>query len=68
MKQLRSSRHLIKIWHRRGKATIGSAAAVAASPAKDNSPARSAYTPGGLAIEEQVRKAWRPWPAGLAMF
>ena len=68
MKQLRSSRHLIKIWRRRGKATAGPVAEAAVIPEKAIPTTHSAYTPGGLAIEEQVRKAWRPWPVGLAMF
>ena len=28
----------------------------------------SAFTSSGLAIEDQVRKAWRPNSAGLAVF
>jgi hypothetical protein len=68
MKQQRSSRNLIKMWHRRDKATIDHLVR-AKRRAKDASPtAHSAFTASGLAIEEQVRKTWRPYPVGLAMF
>jgi hypothetical protein len=30
--------------------------------------AHSAFTPTGLPIEDQIRKAWRPESLGLAMF
>ena len=68
MKQLRSSRHLIRTWHRREKATIDY---VARNIDRAKSPAgtiHSPFTPTGLAIEDQVRKAWQPATAGLAMF
>ena len=68
MKQLRSSRHLIKMWHRREKATIDY---LVKSIDPANNPARlahSAFTPSGLAIEDQVRKAWQPVSVGIAMF
>ena len=68
MKQLRSSRHLIRTWHRREKATIDY---LVRSIDPANNPARakhSAFTASGLAIEDQVRKAWRPVSVGLAMF
>ena len=69
MKQLRSSRHLIKMWHRREKATIAQAARAVGGEAKAGSGAKhSAFTPSGLAVEDQVRKAWQPCSAGLAMF
>jgi hypothetical protein len=68
MKQLRSTRHLIKIWHRREKATIDHLVR-AVAPSKDPSgTTHSAFTATGLAVEDQVRKAWRPATAGLAMF
>ena len=69
MKHLRSSRHLIKMWHRREKATIDhlvrkiDSAETAAAPSP-----RSAFTASGLAIETQVRKAWQQSPVGLAIF
>jgi hypothetical protein len=69
MKHLRSSRQLIKMWHRREKATIdhllrgiGDAKA-AAGPSP-----HSAFTTSGLAIEAQVRKAWEQSPGGLPIF
>ena len=69
MKQLRSSRHLIRMWHRREKATIAQVArAVDAAPKVVTGTMHSAFTATGLAVEDQVRKAWRPYSAGLAMF
>jgi len=68
MKQLRSSRHLIKMWHRREKATIDHLVRTI-YPVKNPSGANhSAFTASGLAVEDQVRKAWQPATAGLAMF
>ncbi len=70
MKHLPSSRHLIKMWHRREKATIdhliratGDDKTAASTPY-----AHSAFTPSGLAVEAQVRKAWYQSPGGLAIF
>lgn len=70
MKNQRSSRHLSKISQRGEKAMIDRLVRVvrpiAAAPvASDHSP----FTETGLAIEDQVRKTWRPnTAAGLAMF
>jgi hypothetical protein len=72
MKQLRSSRHLIRMWHRREKATIDHLARAVAPEAKADAAAavtvHSAFTPSGLAVEDQLRKIWQPAPIGLAMF
>jgi hypothetical protein len=68
MKHLRSSRHLIKMWHRREKATIDHLVRRISDPKSAAVTTHSAFTASGLAIEEQVRKAWRPSPVGLAMF
>ena len=69
MKQLRSSRHLIKMWHRREKATIDHLVRHIGGEAKPlASTMHSAFTASGLAVEDQVRKAWQPPSAGLAMF
>lgn len=70
MKQLRSSRHLIRMWHRREKATIDHLARAVNAPQASTSPAmtHSAFTPSGLAVEDQLRKAWQPVTLGLAMF
>jgi len=67
MKDLRSPRRLIKMRQRRDKAAVGQPARGDHSD-KDARPLRSAFTATGLAIEDQVRKAWRPWSAGLAVF
>ena len=70
MKQLRSSRHLIKIWHRREKATIDHLVRSigGGEPQSAETTMHSPFTASGLAVEDQVRKAWRPPSAGLAMF
>jgi uncharacterized protein (DUF169 family) len=69
MKQARSSRQLIRMWHRREKATIERAArAVGLEPTPPSVTTHSAYTASGLAVEDQIRKAWRPGPLGLATF
>ena len=68
MKELRSSRRLIQLWHKREKATIDhliSAIGTGNSPAHTT---HSAFTASGLPVEEQVRKAWRPCGVGLATF
>ena len=69
MKQLRSSRNLIKMWHRREKATLDHLVRhVGATPKPLVGTMHSAFTASGHAIEDQVRKAWRPYPIGLATF
>jgi len=67
MKDLRSARRLIKIRQRRDKPTVDRAARGTAAKLAVAS-TLSAYTASGLAIEDQVRKAWRPWSAGLPVF
>ena len=68
MKQL-TSRHLIKMWHRHEKATIDHLVrSIGANPKSAETTTHSAFTATGLAVEDQVRKAWRPPSAGLAMF
>ncbi len=68
MKQLRSSRQLIKMLHRREKATIDHIARTIGEPQSVVATSHSAFTASGLAIEEQVRKAWLPCSLGLATF
>ncbi len=68
MKQLRSSRRLIKMWHRREKATIEHDARTIGEPKGATGTTHSAFTASGLAVEEQIRKACRPSPGGLAIF
>lgn len=68
MKQLRSSRQLVKMWQRREKATIDRVPVPLGEPASPAATVHSAFTASGLAVEDQVRKAWRPWSAGLAVF
>jgi hypothetical protein len=68
MKQLRSSRHLIRMLHRREKATIDHVARNIDTSQNPPGTIHSAFTASGLAVEDQVRKAWQPATAGLAMF
>lgn len=69
MKQQRSSRHLIRMWHRHEKATIDHLVrSIGPEPKSPDATLHSAFTATGLAVEDQVRKAWRPPSAGLAMF
>jgi hypothetical protein len=68
MKELRSSRRLIKIWQRREKVTIDHLVDTAVDAAGTTGTTHSAFTASGLAIEDQVRKAWRRSPEGLAIF
>jgi hypothetical protein len=68
MKHLRSSRHLIKMWHRREKATIDHLVRAIGDTKNAAATTHSAFTASGLAIEDQVRKAWHPSPVGLAVF
>jgi len=69
MKQLRSSRHLIKMWHRREKSTIDHLVRHIGADGKSlAATTHSPFTASGLAVEDQVRKAWQPISTGLAMF
>ncbi len=68
MKRLRSSRHLIKMWHRREKSTIDHVVGATGKAKGIAGTTHSAFTSSGLAVEDQVRKAWRPSLEGLAIF
>jgi hypothetical protein len=68
MKQLLSSRRIIKMWHRREKATIDRLVGTTRDAKAAAAPTHSAFTPSGLAVEDQVRKAWRSNPAGIPIF
>jgi hypothetical protein len=68
MRNLRSPRRLIRMWHRREKATIDHLVQTLGDTSGVDRAAHSAFTPSGHAIEDQVRKAWRPSGAGLAVF
>jgi hypothetical protein len=68
MRALRSSRRLIKIWHRREKATLDHLVDTTGDSKGSTGTTHSAFTSSGLAVEDQVRKAWRPSSAGLAVF
>lgn len=68
MKQLRSSRQLIRMWHRREKATIDHLVRNVDPVKNPLGTTHSPFTASGLAVEDQVRKAWQPATAGLAMF
>ncbi len=68
MKHLRSSRHLIKMWHRREKATIDHLVQAIGDPKGAAATTHSAFTSSGLVVEDQIRKAGRRCAVGLAMF
>jgi len=64
----RSSRRLIKLLHRREKFVIDKITRSIGAHHEPTVFQHSAFTPSGHSIEEQVRKAWRPCPVGLAVF
>jgi hypothetical protein len=68
MKQRISSRRLIKMWHRREKATIDHLVGTAGDTRSTAATGHSAFTSSGLAVEDQVRKAWCSDPTGIAIF
>jgi hypothetical protein len=72
MKQVRSSRQVspqvIESWHCREAATIDHLVRLLTEPNSRYGNVHSAFTSTGLAIEDQIRKSWRPESRGLAMF
>jgi len=68
MKQLRSSRQLIKNWHRREKATIDHVVRTIGDAKSSAGTTHSPFTSSGLAVEDQIRKACGPSNAGLPVF
>jgi hypothetical protein len=66
--QLRSSRRLVKMWHRREKVTIDRVVGALGEKTGVALTTHSAFTASGLAVEEQIRKVCRPSPFGLAIF
>jgi hypothetical protein len=68
MKQPRSSRHLVKSWHRHDKAMIDHLVRSIGTVKSAVGTTHSAFTASGLSIEEQIRKNWHPGPLGLAIF
>ena len=68
MKQVRSSRQVIESWYRHEEATIDHLVRLLTEPNSRYRNSHSAFTSTGLAIEDQIRKAWRPDSRGLAMF
>jgi hypothetical protein len=56
------------MWHRREKATIDHLVRAIGDTKSAAATTHSAFTASGLAIEDQVRKAWHPSPVGLAIF
>ncbi len=67
MKKL-SSRQLIKNWHRREKVTIDHLVRSAGDAKAPIGTTHSPFTSSGLAVEDQVRKAFIPSPVGLPIF
>ena len=68
MKQLRSSRQLIKNWHRREKATVDHVVRTIDEAKSATGTTHSPFTSSGLAVEDQVRKACGPSNVGLPVF
>ena len=68
MKKQRSSRDLIKHWRKGEKATIDHLVRALGPGSRLGETTHSAFTQTGLAIEDQVRKAWHQAPIGLAIF
>jgi hypothetical protein len=68
MRQLRSSRRLVKMWHRHEKVTIDHVIRTLSKPKPAKRPKLSPFTASGLSVEEQIHKAWHPGPLGLATF
>ncbi len=68
MKRALSSRQIIKMWHRREKVTIDHLVRTVGDAKSTARTTHSAFTPSGLAVEDQIRKSWRPGPMGLAIF
>ena len=68
MSQVQSSRQAIEKWHRHEEATIEHLVRLLTEPNSRYGVVHSAFTPTGLPIEDQIRKAWRPETLGLAMF
>jgi hypothetical protein len=68
MKQLRSSRQLIKSWQRREKTTVDHVVRTSGDAKSATGTTHSPFTSSGLAIEDQVRKACGPSNVGLPVF
>jgi len=68
MKDLRSSRRLLKAWHRREKATIDRVATICDEQAGGGGRVLSPFTASGLAVEDQIRKSMMPIQTGLPIF
>ena len=68
MKHLRSSRHLIKMWHRREKATIDHLVRSVYLKVDEKGTTHAPITASGLSVEDQVRKEWHSGLGGLALF
>jgi hypothetical protein len=67
VKDTLSSRRMIQKWHRREKATLDHLATII-SDQKGGGRLHSPTTSSGLAVEDQVRKAWGPTQNGLPIF
>jgi hypothetical protein len=68
MKQPLSSRRIVKMWHRREKATIDHLLRPTGDVAVATGTTHSPFTSTGLAVEDQVRKACSPSSQGLPIF
>ena len=68
MRQLRSSRALVKLWLRRRRTRIQRAGGADGTAKPAPIASRSAFTASGLAVEAQLHKAFSPRRSGLATF
>jgi hypothetical protein len=72
MKQVRSSRQVppqtTESWPCQEEATIDHLVRLVTASNSRFGSIHSAFTATGLAIEDQVRKSWRPQSRGLAIF
>ena len=68
MKDLRSPRRLIQMWQRRKKAIVDHLGRTNGDANGAAGTTHSAHTSSGLAVEDQIRKAWHPYPAGPTIF
>jgi hypothetical protein len=68
MKQMLSTRRVIRAWHKREKATIDHLVGAIGGAKAAAGTVHSPMTQTGLVVEEQLRKAWRPCGVGLPIF
>jgi len=68
MKDLRTSRNLVKRLHRREKATIDHLVRSIGASTGETPTTHPAFTDCGLSVEDQIRKSVGPGQVGLPIF